>query len=233
MLLLVDEVRWFRELGESFLARSGRVVSCSSAAEALRIARRERPAAIITALELHGRDGAALCRDIRLDPRLARTPVIVVIDSHEAAAHARAIRAGASDVITRPLSHVALVGAIRRLTRFERPRGRPRVALAVPVQIEPGGHTGRICNLSRGGAFIETESPLPHGQHLQIEFRLPGAAAALQLTARVVWTRFASPSRSPGQGIRFEGVDRAGLATLEQFVLARSDASGLHTPGLQ
>ena len=221
-LLLVDEVRWFRELGEHFLARSGRVLSCGNATEALRIARRERPAAIVTALELRGRDGAALCRDVRRDPCLATTPVVIVIGSREAAAHARAIRAGASDVLSPPLSRVALVDAIRRQTRFVRLEGRPRVALTAPVEVEPGGATGWLRNVSRGGAFLETSAPLPHGCDWLLRFRLPGAAAPLQLTARVVWTRVGPRQVPAGQGVRFVAVDRAGLEALDAFLAARA-----------
>ena len=51
-LLVVDEIRWFRELGESFLARTGRVISCSSTDRALEIAREERPDVVITDLDM-------------------------------------------------------------------------------------------------------------------------------------------------------------------------------------
>ena len=49
-ILLVDDSQWFRELGATFLARSGRVFTAASAAEAIEISRRERPDLVITDL---------------------------------------------------------------------------------------------------------------------------------------------------------------------------------------
>jgi CheY-like chemotaxis protein len=226
-LLLVDEVRWFRELGESFLSQSGRVLSCSSAVEALRIARRERPHVIITALELRDPDGSALCREVRNDPDIGTIPVVIVAGNEQVGSRARAIRAGASDVIARPVSRVVLVEAIRRLIRFEAPRERPRASLCVPVRVEASGVPGILLNLSPRGAFVEMEVPLPHGRDLTLAFSLPDSGARLRVTARVVWTRVASENvegsrarggTGRGQGLRFTALDPGVERSLAAFV---------------
>jgi diguanylate cyclase (GGDEF)-like protein len=44
---------------------------------ALTVARQDRPDAIVAALHMAGLDGAALCRAVRADPHLSRTPVVL------------------------------------------------------------------------------------------------------------------------------------------------------------
>jgi uncharacterized protein (TIGR02266 family) len=221
-LLVVDEIRWFRELGESFLARSGRVISCGSSDQALEIARRERPDVVITDLDMPDRDGVELCSAIRSDPVLAYTPVVIVTGSRDPADHARAIRAGATDVLAKPLTRIALIESVARLTRFQEPQGRPRVDLAMPVKIDGADVWGTLRNLSRGGAFLETPAPLPSRGEVALEFQLPDAPRAVRSTAQVVWTRPARSRGAVGQGVRFLSLDRESIHALEQFVFAHS-----------
>jgi uncharacterized protein (TIGR02266 family) len=229
-LLVVDEIRWFRELGESFLARSGRVISCGSADQALEIARRERPDVVITDLAMPGRDGVELCSAIRRDPLLADTPVVIVMGTRDPADHARAIRAGATDVLAKPLSRLALIESVARLTRFDEPRGRPRVDVAIPIKVAQHDQPGTLRNLSRGGAFLETATALPGRREVELEFQLPDEGRTVRPTAQVVWTRPTSGG-GVGQGVRFLSLDRASLHALEQFVFSRAPTLAIHSGG--
>jgi CheY-like chemotaxis protein len=224
-ILLVDETEWFRDLGTLFLARSGRVLTCGSAEEALELARRERPDMVITDLDMPGRDGADLCVAIRRDPLLAYTPVVVVIGSHRPEDHSRAIRAGATDILTKPLARAALLDSVRRLTGFERPQGRPRIRVAAPVRLDVDGtqRWGTLRNLSRAGAFVELPEPLPGGREVSLSFKIPGSARSIAPTAQVVWSRRAQASApGAGHGLRFMAVDRHSIEALDEFVSERA-----------
>lgn len=224
-ILLVDEMEWFRELGTLFLAPSGRVLATGSAREAFQIAREEHPDVIITDLDMPDRDGADLCFAIRRDPILAYTPVVIVIGSERSEDHARAIRAGASDILGKPLSRESLLESVRRLTNFETPQGRPRVRVAAPVRLEIDGSEtwGTLSNLSRGGAFIEVPGSLPVGREISLEFQIPGSVRTVKPTAQVVWSR---PSRTTphaiGHGLRFIAVDKSSIGALDDFVFERA-----------
>ena len=230
-LLVVDEIRWFRELGESFLARTGRVISCSSTDRALEIAREERPDVVITDLDMPGRDGVELCTAIRQDPLLAWTPVVVVTGRNDPSDHARAIRAGATDVLAKPITRVALIESISRLTRFDKPQGRPRIDVDAPVRVEPSDEWGTIRNLSRGGAFIETPTPLPGRREIGLEFQLPETRRSVRTTAQVVWTRPTRGGRA-GQGMRFLSLDRSSIRALEEFVFSRAPSLSGNAGGI-
>lgn len=64
---------------------------------------------------LPGRDGLALCRELRADARHAQTPVLVVSASAGPAASAEALDAGANAYVTKPFSLAAIRAQITDL----------------------------------------------------------------------------------------------------------------------
>ena len=96
---------------EDAFMNSGPVVEGADAGETVELVRRERPDAVITDLEMPGRDGVELCSAIRNDPDIADTPVVIVSGSRDPVDHGRAIRAGATDVLAKPLRRLALLAA--------------------------------------------------------------------------------------------------------------------------
>jgi uncharacterized protein (TIGR02266 family) len=214
---VVDDVPLFRELGSLFLARCGRVVTASSGHEALLVAARERPVVVVLDAHLPDVPGEEVCR--RLKHPQCETPVVVITGTGSADEHAAAIRAGADDVLAKPLSRMALVETVQRFTRFPVPRGLPRVALAAPVRIvqSEGEAWGTARNLSRGGMYVECESALAGEEEVGLEFQLPGSEAALRPTARVVWHHPGNGGRR-GFGVRFLSLDAPAARSLDEYV---------------
>ena len=73
-ILIVDDAPMFRELESLFLARSGRVITASDGSESLDLARRELPDVVVADYSMPGMRGDALCREIKSDPDLRKTP---------------------------------------------------------------------------------------------------------------------------------------------------------------
>jgi uncharacterized protein (TIGR02266 family) len=73
-----------------------------------------------------------------------------------------------------------------------------------------------IADISRGGAFVSTENPLPVGAAVQFFLRPPRAFVSLELFATVVWVRTAGAH--PGMGLQFE-TTRASREKLEKLIL--------------
>lgn len=93
---------------------------------AMRLARESNPDAILLDLDLHdaavgagGRDGSGLgvLRSLRSDRRLAQVPVVVLAAPTNADARIAALRAGADDVLIKPVDDHALVARLRNLMR--------------------------------------------------------------------------------------------------------------------
>ena len=215
-ILVVDDVALFRELESLFLARCGRVVTASSGQEALAVAAREHPAVVVLDAHLPDVSGGDVCRRLKGPDA---TPIVVITGTGSAEEHAAAIRAGADDVLAKPLSRMALVETVQRFTRFPAPRGLPRVAMDARVRIVQGREEawGTARNLSRGGMFVECEGGLPERGEVDLEFRLPGSDEALRPSAQVVWQRPGNGDRQ-GFGVRFLSIDGPAARSLDEYV---------------
>ena len=61
----------------------------------------------------------------------------------------------------------------------------------------------RIGNLSEGGIFLRTSTPLERGTRATLRFGTVGVEAP----ARVVWSRMEGQGGPPGMGLEFEGLE--------------------------
>ena len=126
-ILVVDDAPLLRELGALFLARAGRVLTAASGEEGLAVARLEQPELIFADASMPGIDGATLCSLIKQDPLLCGTRVVLLATTGDAGERERAVRAGADDVLPKPIDRVQLLDTARRQLSAA-PRGLPRVA---------------------------------------------------------------------------------------------------------
>jgi uncharacterized protein (TIGR02266 family) len=219
-ILVVDDTPLFRDLGALFLARSGRVITARNAEEGLAALRRERPDVAVIDLHMPGTSGEMLCRAIKADAELSNTPVILVTRCDAPEDRALAVRAGADDVISKPISRVTLIQAVNRFLRAPQIRGLARVEVdtAVRIRLPDEDAWGTARNLSRGGIFVELEHTLTPNTEVELEFRLPDAPQLLAPTAQVVWRRSGGEGELSGLGLQFLALDGATAQMIEAFV---------------
>lgn len=62
----------------------------------------------------------------------------------------------------------------------------------------------RIGNLSEGGLFLRTSTPLERGARALVRF---GGEQPIEAPARVVWSRVEGQDGPPGMGLQFEEID--------------------------
>ena len=222
-ILIVDDVAMFRELGALFLARSGRVIQADSGAGALEIARRDRPDLVIADLHMPGMEGDELCRRIKADPALGEVPVVMLVGGDSPTDRGRSVRAGADDVLPKPISRVSLVETVNRFLAHEHVRGLPRVTLEQPVRVvaDETREWGTLKNLSRGGVFVETEVEIEPATEVDLYFDLPESTHSIAPSAEVVWQRPAN-GLPAGLGMRFLDVDGRVAQWLDDFVWEHS-----------
>ena len=217
----------FRELESLFLARSGRVLTAADGQEALEVALRERPDVVVTDLSMPGLRGDELCRRIKSDPDLGRTPVIIVTGRDDGDEHESAVRSGADDVVEKPVNRISLIQSVNHFLRLAE-RGLVRVPLETDVRlsIDHSESWGWSRNVSRGGMFIELEELGPEPEtELQIEFSLPELSHALAPTAKVVWRRRPHGAGDRcGMGLQFLKLDRDAARQLDDFVYEHAGA---------
>lgn len=224
-ILIADDAAMFRELGALFLARSGRVITANNGYEALELARRERPAVVVADLDMPCLGGDGLCRRLREEPELRDTPVIIVLPGDRAEDRARAVRAGADDVISKPIERMTLIQSVNRFLRAGPLRGQARVACEARVHIRHANQErwGVARNLSRGGIFVEAEAPVAPGAEVALEFALPDTPLRFAPTAQVVWLRERDNGGPSGMGLRFLALDGASAREIDSFVYERAE----------
>ncbi len=74
----------------------------------------------------------------------------------------------------------------------------------------------QITDVSHGGVFVDTTTPLPEGLPVRLRFALPGQTEPMTVDAIVAWTQ-----PHVGMGLRFTRLAPRDKTAIDQFVAAR------------
>jgi DNA-binding response OmpR family regulator len=218
-ILLVDDVPMFRELGQVFLSRSGPVDLADTASSAFQSADERPPSIVIADMHLPDMGGAELCRRFKTHPTWGSPTVVLLARPDSPGDHAEAVRAGADDVLFKPLERDSLIASVRRLTDFDTPRGLPRAQIDQPIEITTRGRQieGTLRNVSRGGVYIDAPIEVARSEEVALHFSLDGNGTVVAPTAQVVWSR--SKQRGVDQiGLRFLEIDAQTIRKLDHYI---------------
>jgi uncharacterized protein (TIGR02266 family) len=80
----------------------------------------------------------------------------------------------------------------------------------------------RIGNLSEGGLFLRTSTPLSEGSRARIRF---GAEPPIEAEATVVWARADGEGGPPGMGLRFLTIDQKRLEELRKLIQSETQTT--------
>lgn len=134
LVLVADDEAAHREmLRRSLSGRNYRVEGAGDGQEALRLARERKPQLILLDLDMPGKTGADVLRELRAGIQTSSIPVLMVTASADVEDKTRAFDLGADDYITKPFSVADLAA------RMDRQLRRSARALAVdPLTRLPG-----------------------------------------------------------------------------------------------
>jgi two-component system cell cycle response regulator len=120
-VLVVDDVEVNVRLLEAKLSSEYfTVIGASGGAQALELARSERPDIVLLDVMMPEMDGFEVCRRLKADPATADIPVVMVTALSEVADRVRGLQSGADDFLTKPVNDVALFARVRSLVRLKR-----------------------------------------------------------------------------------------------------------------
>ena len=112
-ILLVDDDRASLDLNSAYLDGSPtRVLRARDGVEALEMARKERPAAVVLEVGLPRRDGWQVLADLKEDSGTATIPVIIATDVDD---RARGLTLGADAYLRKPIGRDELIDALKRV----------------------------------------------------------------------------------------------------------------------
>jgi two-component system cell cycle response regulator DivK len=115
-ILIVEDKPSSRELLRTVLEQQGYAVEeAGDGEEALRKAQERPPDLVLMDLQIPVRDGFEVVSEIRKDPRLQAIPVVAVTASAMQGVRERALAAGFTGYISKPVSLVQLRQEVNRL----------------------------------------------------------------------------------------------------------------------
>lgn len=216
-ILVVDDVPLFREVEALYLGRLGDVRAAANAKQARELLDAEPADVVVLDLHLPDEPGDALCSELSGVPALRETRWLFVTRD-DASDHARAVGAGAADVLAKPLARAELVAAVGRL--LQPGRSLPRASLREPAHVWADGRvsTGTVQNVSRGGVFVSSGWVPREGTELRIEFTVPDTGETIAPTGRVVWRRIEDERGACGFGLRFVELGGRAQRALANYV---------------
>ncbi len=114
LVLVVDDSITVRRVTQRVLSRAGfRVALASDGVQALELLRDERPALVLSDLEMPRMDGMELTRQIRADAKLSDLPIIIITSRTAQKHRDHAAALGANHYLGKPYAEAELLGLVR------------------------------------------------------------------------------------------------------------------------
>jgi PAS domain S-box-containing protein len=128
-IIVADDNADMREYVTRLLSQNWRVEAVADGVAALAAARREQPDLVLTDVMMPGLDGFGLLRELRADPSLASTPVLMLSARAGEEASVEGLEAGADDYLVKPFSSRELLARVS--THLQLHRSREHLDLAL------------------------------------------------------------------------------------------------------
>jgi DNA-binding response OmpR family regulator len=127
LIFVVEDEIEIRELAQWCLAEAGYAVRTFSTSNVIQQAEDNRPSLMLITMMMPDGNGLDLCRQVRENRALARTPIVFLIPESAEEHRALALESGADDCIVKPFSPRELVARVQAvLRRFGPANGRSR-----------------------------------------------------------------------------------------------------------
>jgi two-component system, OmpR family, alkaline phosphatase synthesis response regulator PhoP len=118
VILVVDDEEDIRELVRYNLTKSGyEVALAATGEEGLAIAQQVRPALIILDIMLPGVDGLEVCKRLKADSTLRKTPIVMISALGEEKDIVTGLELGADDYVSKPFSPGVLLARVKSVIR--------------------------------------------------------------------------------------------------------------------
>ncbi len=176
------------------------------------------PGLVVTELVFPGKTGFDLLSRIRLDPALAKIPVIVQTALSDVGTEDRCRGEGCTLYLRKPVNIEDLYRAVQS-TIEHTPRSNLRISayLRAAVGDRPMG-SDLVIAVSDSGMFIRTLNPRPVGESLTVTFVVN--RRTIKVLAKVLYAYGFNdgPNTQPGMGMRFTEIGAEDRRFLQEFI---------------
>lgn len=221
-ILLVDESRFFLTIEKQFLRNIPvTLLETQSAAQTIAFCRSDQPQLIYLAQEITGMPGTQCCLQIKSDPALRHTPIIMICEPGE---EKECYLAGCDAVLLKPLDRHRFLEVGRSFLAGIRERRRSCMVSAT-IKSESIDFAARGLDISSGGIFLDTATQLPIGTPVNLEIhlaRLHETGPHIGCQGIVAWHNTKEnplkPTHPVGIGIKFTELSTQASAVLNGFL---------------
>ncbi len=223
-ILLVDDTELFLQLEKTFLQRSDiNILTASNGKQALDLARKHLPDVVFLDLNMPIMDGDECCRAMKNDPVLKGVSIVMVTTDGRPQDQERCRDAGCDAILLKPINRTEFVSTAQKLLQLSVREKRFKAT----IQVRYGQDSDKILHdfsidISSGGLFIKTDSPLKVDEMLEIGFELPNPAREVNCAAQVAWVNSPlkpkKPDLPPGAGIRFIDLSLDDLHAIRNYI---------------
>lgn len=224
-VLLVDDTKLFLELEKNFLRLSPvQILTASSGEEALEVMRKERPDLVFLDVHMPGMGGIACCGQIKSDPSLRSTPVVMVTSSGRLEDVELCRVAGCDGYVTKPIDRREFLDKARvHLKSVDRRETRIPFKAPINFQVDGQSLSGMSADLSCGGIYVACGNGLKEKQEIRLEIALAGPGdPPVRARGIVAWDngqeRRRKPSLPAGFGVEFVDMKEGDSALLRSFI---------------
>lgn len=204
-VLLVDDVKLFLNLEETFFKRSGcEVFTAMSGTEALRLVKKHKPDLILLDYVMSDIMGDEVCKRIKADPE-SKNAVVIMVTTRSSPEELQKFKdAGCDDIVTKPVNQTKLLDkAAKYLQIPNRIHFRILVKIEVEGKWEKGFFLGQSYDISNSGMMVETDDTLEIGTLVNLSFVVPGNKEPLTVKGYITRIDNMRPGGKIGLGIRF------------------------------
>jgi len=210
-ILLADDSMFFRAIESKFLQREPvELLEARNCAEVHSLIRNEQPALIYMSFTLPDEGGDDCCRKIKHDPTMNSIPIVMICDQNAEEQPELAQRCGCDAYLVKPLDRHSFLQAGRKFIDEIREHRQPSF-FRLTFTFSGEDFAGKCLDISGGGLFIETQTDVPVGTLINMQFKLPdGPVAVIVCSGEVTWlNRKPNPMKAHypnGLGVKFVGL---------------------------
>lgn len=224
-ILLADDIELFLELERNFLQRDDLdLLIAKDARKALDMIRQHSPQIAFLGLQMPGMSGVECCRTIKEDPSLSGTTVAMIVASGRPDQVESCRNAGCDEILFKPINHDEFLAIVHRSLDLEVRVGK-RIKAQMRVYYGPAPQkmlSEFSVDLSMGGLYVKTDSPLSLHENLTLRFTLPDQKGMVSCEARVAWVNPKNnprkPELPPGMGIQFVKLSLDDMKSIRRFL---------------
>jgi CheY-like chemotaxis protein len=227
-VLVIEPSEVDRAYLERIITRLGyQLFAAKSGEEALHFMSQSLPNTIIVGERIPDYDPLELCRLIKEDRILSSPPMLLMSSTTDELYMNRALQAGFTEVVQRPMSIRNFFTKLERCLSNNR-RMCIRAPMEVPVRLTHGMKEDSLTthNFGERGLYIPTTNPIPRETGVRLQFNLPGLRTLFNFKGQIVHVQDRDTDEVPaGMGLQFLDISPAIDAVLgiymENFLAKR------------